>query len=288
MSFVRRVLRFTITFGEGQFGDTAGNQIVLTGHRALVNVASYGGESQGELNARLYGLPISIINQLTTIGPIMTQIRGKNTIQVDAGDEGGTLSTIYNGTILNAWGDFQSAPDVALVIQALGAGEAAVKPAAASSFQGSTDVATIMQGLATRMGMSFEGNGVNIQLSSPYFSGTLLDQVKACAIAARINFVIENNTLAIWPTFSARTGDVPTVSPQSGLVGYPSFSSNGVLLKTIFLPNARNGGLITVKNSSIPMANGTWTIYQVNHELASEFPDGPWFSNLGVWLNVNA
>jgi len=286
MSFVRRVIEITITLGEGKFGDTPGNRVTLKGHRCQVDIVSNGGLSQGMMQARIYGLPLSMINQLTTIGPIMTQMRSANTIQIDAGNEGETLTTVYIGNINTSWGDFQAVPDVALNVIAYSALDAAIKPYNPTSYSGGVDVSIIMKSLADAMGYSFEDNNVHVIIDNPYYGGTVLDQIKSVSTAAGINFDISNNKLSIWTRFGYRDGAIPTVSPESGLVGYPVFSSQGVMLQTEFMPSIVMGGQVTLKDSQITMANGTWRIYQVSHSISAELPGGPWFTHMTGWNRV--
>lgn len=287
MSFVRRVIEITITLGEGRFGDIPGNQVTLKHHRCQIDIAANGGLSQGMMQARIYGLPLSMINQLTTIGPIMTQLRSANTIQIDAGNEGETLTTVYIGSINTAWGDFQSSPDVALNVIAYSALDAAIKPYNPTSYSGGVDAAVILKKLADAAGYSFEGNNVHVIINNPYYGGTILDQIKSAAQAAGINYDITNKKLSIWTKFGYRDGVVPTVSPESGLVGYPVFSSQGILIQTEFLPSVIIGGQITLKGSQIPMANGTWNVYQLGHSISAELPGGPWFSHMAAWNRVS-
>lgn len=283
MSFARRVIQITITLGTGQFGDDKGNTIVISGHRTMVSIAAFGGDSQGEAQVKIFGLTLDLINQLTTIGPIMTEIRGKNLIDIAAGDEDGTLSTIYTGTILNAWGDFKSAPDVGLNIIAYSAMRAALAPVAPTSYSEGVSVTTAMADLALKAQLNFISHDVDVVIPSSYFPGSALDQIRSCANAAGIDYIIEFGTLSIWPKNGSRAGEIPVISPESGMIGYPTFSSQGVLLECEFLPNVRVGGKVTVEKSSIPMANGTWVVFQAAHNISSELPDGPWFTSLEVW-----
>lgn len=278
MSFEKRRIDVTISLGGGQFGDDKGPDVTLSGLRTKATVVSYNGDAQGQLQLRLYGLPLDMINQLTTIGPVMAQ-RRNNRILVAAGTDDGAMSTVYQGTIDSAFGEFQSAPHVAFNITALAAAIQAVKPVDAISYRGSTDVATIMQTLAQTMGFAFENNGVNVQLSSPYFSGTAYQQAKACARAAGIYFTVDRGTLAIWPKTAARSGAPVLISPQTGMVGYPIFSGNGIVLTTEFNPDLALGGRVNV-TSSLTVGNGVWNIYSVVHELESETPGGAWFSQI--------
>lgn len=281
MTFVKRRIDVTISLAEGQFGEAQGPDVTLSGLRAKASIIAYNGDAQGQLQLRLYGLPLTMINQLTTVGPVMQQ-RRDNRILVAAGDVGGAMSTVYQGTFASAFGEFQSAPDVAFNITALSASVQAVKPVNALSYRGPTDVATIMQTLAQTMGFAFENNGVTAQLSSPYFSGTAYEQVKACARAANVYFTIDRGTLAIWPKTAARSGDPIPISPATGLVGYPVFSGYGIALTTEFNPDLKLGGQVNV-TSSLTVANGVWNIYSIVHQLESETPGGAWFSQISCY-----
>jgi hypothetical protein len=281
MTFVKRRIDVTISLAEGQFGETQGPDVTLSGLRAKASIVTYNGDAQGQMQLRVNGLPLSMINQLTTVGPIMQQ-RRDNRILVAAGNDGGAMSTVYQGTFASAFGEFQSAPDVAFNITALSASLQAVKPVNAISFRGPTDAATVIQGIAQTMGFAFENNGVTAQLSSPYFSGTAYEQLKSCARAANIYFTVDRGTVAIWPKTAARTGDPIPISPATGMVGYPVFSGNGIGLTTEFNPDLKLGGQVNV-NSSITVANGIWNVFSIVHELESEMPGGAWFSHIGCY-----
>jgi hypothetical protein len=279
MSFTRKRIDVTITLGTGQFGDSGANTVTLSGLRVHAGIQVYGGEAMPQAQLRLFGLPLDMINQLTTIGPINSAVMFNNAVLVAAGDDETGLQTIYNGTIWQAWGEFQGTPETPLNITGLGGLASALKPVNALSFPGSADVATIMQTLAQTMGVAFENNGVSVQLASPYFPGTALAQVRACARAADISWTIDRGTLAIWPKNGSRSGDVPLISPDTGMVGYPTFSSNGLGLTTLFNASIKPGGVVQVE-SSLQVARGKWTVMQVQHSLQTETPNGQWFTSI--------
>ncbi|MFP3813716.1 hypothetical protein, partial [Bacillus sp. SIMBA_005] len=63
MSFTRKRIDLTITLGEGQFGDDGANTVTLTGMRVQSMITIPGGESMASAQVRVYGLPISMMNQ---------------------------------------------------------------------------------------------------------------------------------------------------------------------------------------------------------------------------------
>lgn len=289
MTFVRRRLDITFTlmpttsasspnvttnptFAEG------GNQVTLTNHRATAQIKKAGGLAMTECQFRIYGMSLSLMNQLSTLGRLPLAGRN-NAISVSAGDDESGMGVVFQGTITNAWADFKGSPEVPfhVVAQSGMAGALAIAPP--SSFTGSADVATIMSGLATQMGLAFENNGVTAQLANPYFPGALYAQAQACAEAAGIDMVVELGVMAIMPRGRPRGGQVPLITPQTGMIGYPAFTGNGIAIQTLFNPSITFQGLIKVESELTP-ANGQWRVYSLMHDLAAETPGGPWFTFL--------
>lgn len=275
--FTRKKIDLTITLGTGQFGDGKGDSVTLSGLRMTADLINAGGETMGAAQVRVYGMSSSMMNKLTVIGYTQAAIRSQNTIQIAAGDDESGMKTIFIGTIYDAWADYNSAPEVAFNILGNAGLDALVKPVGAISFKGETDVAGIMQGLASKMGLTLENGGVNVKLSNPYFPGTALAQMRACARAANINATVDCGILKIWSKNGALPGPMPLISPDTGMVGYPTLNSSGMSIKTLFLPDLRPGREVEVQ-SSIPMACGIWRLGPISHSLSSEIPGGPWFT----------
>jgi hypothetical protein len=137
-----------------------------------------------------------------------------------------------------------------------------------------------MQSLATQMGLSFENSGVDVKLSFPYFYGSARNQAFFVAYHAGINWIIDNRTLAIWPAGGARGGQVPEVSPATGMVGYPAFVDQGIQVTTLFNPSIGYGSKVHVKSSILP-PTGNWAVYSLDHDLEANMPGGKWFTTFG-------
>lgn len=268
-------LKFIITLGTGTFGSSSNNQITLKGFRAVVDIDKAGGMMMGTLRASIYGVSQSDMNAMTTVQWRPKNIYIPNTIQVFAID-GAQETLIFNGNIVNAWGDYQSMPDVFLKIQAQAAYAALLQPAAPRSFNGAIDVAIAMQQIASEMGLTFENNGVNVQLSNQYLPNTVLEQARTLASAAGIWLYIDNGVLAITPANQPRSKPVPIISPETGPVGYPIFDGIGVNFKALFNPSITFGGSVQLV-TDIPRAAGKWIVTSISYQLESEKPGGAWF-----------
>ncbi|CAB3715270.1 hypothetical protein CEY09_30880 [Achromobacter marplatensis] len=279
MTFIKRSIDVTISLGEGQFGDTKGPDVTLSGYRVSAAVVAYNGDVQSQLQLRIFGLSQDMMNKLTAIGPVMTQRRGKNRIRVEVGDERNTLSTVYEGDIDQAWADYNQAPEVVFNVVALSAAGKAVKPVPPRSYRGATSVAVVCRDIAASMELAFQGNGVNVFLSDPYFPGTDLDQLRACTRAARISYTIERGILAIWPVNGSREGPAIQVSPELNLIGYPTFTGNGIACNLLYTPDVGMGRVVQV-TTSIEAAHGEWSIVGVVHQLECEIPNGLWLTQI--------
>ena len=297
-NFKLRYIKVVLGIGEGQMGDkTPPEYWTLTDHRVSVHIQNYGGETQGSANVKIYGMTVSDMNKLTAIGPVMYQLRSKNTIQILAGDDPNSLSSIYFGVIQEAYADFNNAPDVYLNVSAQSASIAALGTAIAYTKKGPTPVSLIMSTLASNLKWQFQnldigaGNmnvgGLDFMITDPVGKGSYLEQIKQFADTADIDWYQESKTitsvLKIKHRFSVFPEDAnPIVSPDTNMIGYPTFSQSNMTVRTMFMPTASLGGKLVVKGSLIVPANGKWIIHSVVHDLDTLLPSGKWQTTCGV------
>lgn len=283
MAFVERRLRARITRAKRRdgtqptFDGTGFDTVELSGFRMSATLQHAGGWSDGTMNLTIWGLKRSTTNELATFG-VKYNLVPQAPITLEAGDPSG-FSTVFVGNILSGYADYSDAPEVAFHLLAHCVLPQAVEAIPASSFRGSVDVATIMAGLATQMGLKFENSGVNVKLRNPYFSGSAKTQMQACAQHAGINANVINGVLAIWPKFGSRGGQVPLVSPKTGMIGYPIFHELGIRVRTLYNPSIGLGQKIKVESNLTP-ANGEYSVYNLEHELECMVPKGRWFSTV--------
>ncbi len=267
---------------------TTGQQL-----RTSVRVQNSGAPSYSAAQVRIWGLPLSVINQLSTLGMQLNLIP-KNNITVMAGDSASGLSTVFVGTIQQAYADFNAMPDTPFCFECrfgLGPGTALAKP---GSFPGSQTVESIMRTYATALGCTFENNGVNSSLKKSYFKGSLVDQVAACRDAAGISaeFVDGGTALAIFPKFGSRAATtVPVIAaPQPDgtgtMVTYPSYTQQGILVHTLFDPAIKFFGQVQV-NSSLFKATGLWVVHKLDLALDAMLPNGEWKADVYCYAPGN-
>lgn len=285
-SYQERALSFTIELGKGKFGESGFNKVKLENLRAHVSILKNGPPANSNATMEIYGMTLDDMNTISTLGSPIPMPRF-NTIVIEAGDAVNGMAQVYQGSIQEAWQNFDNQPDTFLQINSIVAAIDNTKPVSPSSFPGAADVATIMAGIAEKAGKRFENNGVTIKLSNPYFAGTAGDQAQALARAADINFFDTGDTYVIWPKFGSRGGAIPLIEPDSGLVGYPKWTAFGMHLRTLFNPNITFGGKIKVQSQITP-ACGEWFVKQLSYDLSSQMPNGPWFTDMDCYRDPAA
>jgi len=273
----KKRLKFIITLGTGKFGASDNDQITLEGYRATADIDKAGGMMMGTLRARIYGVTQDDMNSITTLmwKPLDTIL---NSVVVYAID-GETETMVFAGDIVNAWGDYQTMPDVYLRMQARSGQASQLKPLAPRSYKGSIDVAMVMSGIAKELGYSFENNGVNVILTDVYLANTGLEQAKDLAHAANVDLYLDDKTLAITPANSPRGELIPEISAESGLIGYPTFDGVGVNFQTLFNPAITFGGRVKLV-TDVKQAKGEWIVTSISYRLESEKPGGEWKANV--------
>lgn len=276
MTFARKYIDISFELASGQFGG-GGNNATVKGLRVLAMIHTPGGAAMGQLECAIYGLPLSAMNQLTTLGTQFT-LYNQNKIKLKAYEEGQQPAMVFSGTITTAFADIRQ-PEGCLRVSALAGLFEAVKPTEPVSQKGSTDVSQTMKQIAGKAGLQFEDNGVNVKVMNPYLFGSPRQQALILAKAAGIEWVIENDTLAIWKPDQARQGGGATISPQTGMVGYPRYTQAGLEVTTLFNPSIKYGTSVTVQSELTP-ACGSWTVLDQIYNLETEVPGGKWFCTL--------
>jgi hypothetical protein len=191
------------------------------------------------------------------------------------------LALIFKGFITQAYTDLGGAPEAVFQVSAYSLAYQAVQSIPPTSMPGPVDVAVVMQRLATQMGLAFENNGVNVKLPTSYWDGSAKTQAEAVVRDARIEWNAgDNGVVAIWPRGGYRNLPAPLVSAETGMVGYPYPSGEGLLgVKTRFNPNINFGAPVQVQ-SVIQPATGTWRVCSLEHYIECELPGGQWFTSI--------
>lgn len=281
MAFAERIIDLTFTKAAGLFAQSQTNIIHLSGLRVQCSINNFSGVTTCEAQLRILGMTQAhLIDLAAPNSAFMAQRNIK--LEIRAG-VAGAMDLIFSGAIATGQIDLNNQPDSALVIIAQSGLLDNVIPAGSTSYPKTTDHISILSYLASKMGLAFIATGTPKILNTPYIYGSYRDQVIRVVDAASVNFMIMNDTLYVWPRYglvdsAAIRAQAPLISPDTGMVGYPTFSDIGVSVTTLFNSALRPSQTVTIA-SSMQFANGSWNIYHASHELESQTPNGKWFTH---------
>jgi hypothetical protein len=275
VTFIERKIDITFELANEQFG-AGGNIVTVSGLRCTAMVDNINGISNGALQLRVYGMLQEDMAKCVTLGRKYMLAR-RNLVTVVAGDDRSGMTQIFKGTIYKGAIDYSGMPEVALSISASSSYYEQIAPTAPNSYEGDTDVATVIAAIAKSIGFTFRNNGVTAQLANPYLPGTAIAQIKDIAQAAGIACAIENGEVDIWPNGGFRDDQTVLLSKETGLVGYPEYSEVGIDVRSLFSPTMKTGRKVTVK-TDLPQGSGDWYCQVVRHDLSAQMPNGPWFT----------
>ncbi len=170
VNFSHKKINVEFSLGSGSFG-SGGNSYTATGLRVTCHMEIKGGKENSQASIAIFGMPLQIMNQLTTFGNNFMK-QGQDTVTVYAGDAQG-MSMVFKGQIWQAFVDGKSQPWVAFRVQAGPGALYNVKPQTPITFNGPTPPINVVNQVAKNMGMTVKDNGVGAMppVTNPYHDG---------------------------------------------------------------------------------------------------------------------
>lgn len=276
-SFIQRRLQVRLTLAKGSFG--SGNTVVIDNHAMRVSVEKLGPPDFAKASVEIFGMNLNDIEQLTSLSFHPFKLT-RNYINIFAGDDESGLSQIFAGSITAANGDLSGCPEHKLKIDAEVGFWGRVTAQGPNVINGTQAAASFIETQATKAGMTFSNEGVSDALKNCVFSGSPVEQARQAAKQIGADLLIDDDEMILLPRQGNRKGNAVLLNKDSGLLGYPAITSNGIECKSIFNPAFRFAGLFVLE-SIVPKASGTWRVIKLTHKLSANDPsDGSWESSI--------
>ena len=269
-------------FGQGSFTEKdilitilldGQEAISFPGLAAQVSVDKSGCPAFPKANVTLHGLKITTMERLTHLG-FKTFSLKRNKISIQAGQKGKTLSLIFKGEITNAWADFNSVPDPTFKIEARCGLFPALIPQPPISVKGVQSASDILESITKEIGYTFENNDVTASIKDCVIAGDPVTKLRNIANTVGANLIFDDEKVVIVDKKASRKNQatIPLINSQNGMIGYPTFSNNGITVSTFFRPELKIGANFKLE-SIVPQASGTWKIVSLKHELSANDPN---------------
>ena len=239
-----------------------------------------GEPDQNKATVEMYNLSMDAMRDMTTLSfrPLQTK---KNLIVIFAGDETEGMSQCFAGEIDTAYADFSGAPTIKMHIEAAAGSYPSLKASPPIAVKGSQSAASLIEQFAKESGYTFLNNGVSASVKNAVLNGSPVQKMRAVAGMVGCELLIDDNVVKIQPYDKGLDeGNAVLMSKDSGMLGYPTFTSEGISLKCLYNPDLQLGGMIEV-DTVVPGAKGTWKITKLSHSLvANSTSPGDWFSSI--------
>ena len=244
----------------------------LDGFACSVAVNKSGCPAFPKASAVIKGLSLDTMGRMTHLA-FKTRGLKRNKIRIEAGVQGKTLSNIFQGEISNAWADFNAAPSPEFKLDAVTGLFSAMTPQSPISVKGTQSVADIIESISSEIGYVFENNEITASIKDCVINGDPVTKMRRIAEAVGANLLFDDDRVVLMPRDGSRKneGEIPLINADNGMIGYPTFSNQGMSVSCFFRPELRIGTSVRVE-SIVPKASGTWKIVSLKHDLSANDP----------------
>jgi hypothetical protein len=229
------------------------------------------GSQLNQATFRLYGLSNTTRDKIykdryNIIGPIASDAYSKIILEAGYQEQGGSLSTIFKGSILEAY-SYREGSEIITYINAQDGGYGVYNSYSSKTFESGTPVKEVfktlikdmqdvtlgtigaLEGSLGKRGLVLEGNTYDL-LKNSFNNQVFIDLNK-------INILNPNEAIA---------GNIPSITASSGLLNTPTTGrSRFITIETLFEPRLAVGHIINVESKINPRINGQYKIDGIKH-----------------------
>lgn len=325
-TFIPRLLRYRFIGGKNPNGEPVfvsknkDNARIIDGLRSEVNITINGSRTMNQAVITIYNMPLDLAKTISTIGfydreALSWAVQVEVYASLDCSTETNPVfAKIFTGGIMVSYADFNQQPTPTVRIEAQTLGGSNLLPADSISFKGAVpaidivnqmvnnfrnkngfvasgsqngdDVGTSQVGFITKV----VNKNVTTALTNPNYHGDFWTQLQTLANDSEFDFAIHNDILYIFPIDSDIGFSSMRFSDTSGMIGYPSYSSRGIIVKSLFKPSIKYAQPIEVyikptkdTKEIAEIFNGKWGyMVSLSHDLSCNMPNGPWFTTIEV------
>jgi len=249
------------------------------GFRCQVEIEKGGLPSKNFCNISIFGVSQETAENFTSTVFLPLTYDVRNTVEVIYEN-----ATIFKGTYIKCVGNYSSFPDISLDLTAYFGYETAISPTKTTSIAEGYPVVSAVSDLAKLMGYQIINN-YNLTNKCPQIElfGTNFDKLQQLEKACKLNIIATDGYIGIAPVNKPVFNTPIEINAGTGMIGYPSFTSDGLNFKTLFNPLLRNGGLANVK-TIVPKASGIWYVASIYTKL-STLENGVWETEASCYVN---
>lgn len=136
-------------------------------------------------------------------------------------------------------------------------------------------LSAISRSVAGDLGLSLDFQAADKHINNYSYSGAALRQLDKLAESGGVDAFIDNDKLIVKQRGKPLAGGARLVSKETGMIGVPEVTEQGIRVKMLIDNSVRLGGAIDIKSDINPAANGQHIVYKMGFEAANR--DTPFY-----------
>lgn len=242
------------------------------GLHITANGTKYANANQNECEIKIANLDKTTTDFILTETSPYNLNKTPKQVVVNAGRKSYGVVRIYAGNIASS--SVSQPPDIMITLKCL-TGNFKKGNIVSKSQTGKVPLMQIAKQVAGDLNVTLDFQAENKQISNYNFTGGALKQVDKLGETGNISAFIDDEVLVVKELNTPLANSIKIISADSGMVGIPEMTEEGIKVKFLLDTQTRLGGALRVQSKLYPAANGDYTIYKLGFEIASR--DTPFY-----------
>lgn len=256
--FDQRIVQVSIEFESG-IQTFEGLSIYASGQKfdaALYNQCEF----------RIYNLTQNqrnyIISQTSPLNPNRQNVK----VFLDVGRASYGTFRLFEGGV---WaGGITQPPDIGIVLTAI-TNNFATGVILGNTQSSIAQLSTVARSIADGNGLILDFQATDKQIDNFSYNGAAAFQLNSLNDIGGIVASVDNGVLTVRNAGTPIMGQSRLINAETGMVGIPQFTQNGVSVKMMIDNTIRLGQSITIESKIVPVVNGNYIVQQIFFEVAS-------------------
>jgi len=260
-------------------GDVQPQTYTFEQHRMRIQVRQ-GGKQYGNAKVQVYGVPLATMNQIARLWLEALTPQNTDTVQINVWDGQGFIP-FFDGVITWSAVNASQMPQVYLDIEANAAMQGMNSTASPYANPGPVALTSALNAIATPAGLTvnFDTSAQDYQLVQQRAVGTPVQQItQVMNQFPNLTWFINLQQLVVRDALAPLNSPAIRVAKDTGMIGYPVYSTSGLTVSTLFDPRIRPGLALDVETEFDFVNRTVWVASVLAHTLDVNLPGGQWMT----------
>lgn len=202
---------------------------------------------------------------LTETSPFNKNATPKS-VTISAGRQSYGVTRIFTGDVITAVSS--QPPDIFVTLKCLTANYTKGK-LVSRNHPAQTPLSTISKQVANDLNLSLDFQASDKEIGNYNFTGGALKQVDELNSTGTVSAYVDDGRLVVKDISLPLVNRVTIVNLDTGMVGIPELTEQGIKVKFLLDGQTTLGGLLRVTSKLNPAANGDYVIYKLGFEITN-------------------